>query len=130
MVIAAVVMAVGFGLIGLAAAVWQFALTVVIWTLGEIMQAPLMSAIVTDLAPTELRGRYQGVASMCFASALMIGALLGGRVLTHLGGGYVWAFSSAMAMFAAILYFCVRNRLAVRHAKPPGSDPAPGHESA
>src|SRR5256885_7984056 len=37
---------------GFAQVPWQFAATVVVWTMGEIMQAPLTSAIVNDLAPT------------------------------------------------------------------------------
>ena len=121
MIVSAVVMAVGFGLIGVSGAVWHFALTVVIWTLGEIMHAPLTSAIVTDLAPTELRGRYLGIISMSFALAMMIGAPLSGMVLTRLGGGYVWALSFATAMLAAILYFGVRTRLAAKPGPDAGS---------
>ncbi len=32
-----------------------------IWTLGEIIYAPVASAYVADIAPEHLRGRYQGV---------------------------------------------------------------------
>ena len=125
MVAAAVVMAVGFGLIGLSTAVWHFALTVVIWTLGEIIHAPLASAIVTDLSPVELRGRYQGIMAMCFSCALMIGAPLGGAVLSRWGGGYVWAFSFGTAMLAAALYLGVRARLAARPPDDPASNSVP-----
>jgi dipeptide/tripeptide permease len=33
---------------------------VLIWTLGEIIYAPVASACVADIAPKHLRGRYQG----------------------------------------------------------------------
>jgi MFS family permease len=38
----------------------ELALTVLIWTLGEIIYAPVASAYVADIAPEHLRGRYQG----------------------------------------------------------------------
>ena len=34
---------------------------VVLWTVGEVVGFPAAAAIVANLAPTELRGRYQGV---------------------------------------------------------------------
>lgn len=112
MVAAAVFMAVGFGLIGLAATAWQFAGTVVIWTLGEMMQVPHMSAIVTDMAPIPLRARYMGVLSMTFSAAMLLGAPLGGRVLAHGGGAWLWAGAFITAMLAALSYLAISSRIA------------------
>ncbi|MBN2563612.1 MAG: MFS transporter [Phycisphaerae bacterium] len=109
----AVVQAVGFGLIGLAATLWQFALTVVVWTMGEMMMAPFSFAIVSDFAPTPLRARYMGVFNMSFSSSMMLGAPIGGEVLGHprLGGPYLWAGSFLVAMVATLLYFSVRRHV-------------------
>lgn len=114
LVVAAVVTAIGFGAIGLATSVWQFMLTVVVWTIAEMMHAPLVSTVVTDLAPTELRARYLGIASTCFSGAMMIGAPLGGMVLERLGGRQVWVASSAVAMLSALLFLAVRQRIAIK----------------
>ncbi len=114
LVVAGVVTAIGFGAIGLATSVWQFTLTVVVWTIAEMMHAPLVSAVVTDLAPMELRARYLGVASTCFSGAMMIGAPLGGMVLERLGGRQVWVASFAVAMLGALLFFVVRQRIAIK----------------
>lgn len=112
----AVCNAIGFGLIGLATTLWQFALTIVVWTVGEIMMAPYGPAIVSDLAPTRLRARYMGVFTMSFSSALMFAAPLGGAVLGHpnLGGRCLWAAAFVIAMVAALLYFSIRRRITAR----------------
>ncbi len=111
MIVAALIVATGFGLIGLARTVPQFAFTVVVWTTGEIMQAPLFSAIVSDMAPSHLRARYMGVFSMSFSGANMIGAPVGGLVLMALGGGALWGATSALACVAAVLMWSIRSKL-------------------
>jgi MFS family permease len=109
--LAAVVIGIGFGATGLATTVWHFALVVVISTGGELMQAPLMSSIVTDLAPVRLRARYLGVFSMCFSSATMLGAPLGGMVLSRWGGSHLWGGCVLVALIAAVLLLSIRGRL-------------------
>ncbi|HUU83651.1 MAG TPA: MFS transporter [Phycisphaerae bacterium] len=109
--LAAVVLAVGFGATNLAQTWPQFAFVVVLWTCGELMQAPLMSSIVTDLAPARFRARYLGVFSMCFSSANMIGAPLGGAVLARWGGSHLWGGCFVVALIAAALFAGIRGRL-------------------
>ena len=109
------VVGVGFGATGLAVAGWHFVMTVVVWTLGEMMQAPFTSAVVTDLAPVELRARYMGVFSMCFSSALMLGAPLGGEVLDSLGPNVLWFGCAGVAALAAVLYLAAYRSIKARH---------------
>jgi MFS family permease len=59
---------VGFGLTQLAVTVPEYMATVVVWTLGEIAAATLMSALVADLAPRQMRGRYQGMLGMAWGA--------------------------------------------------------------
>jgi MFS family permease len=112
--LSAIVTAIGFGLMGMAATAGQFAIVVAVWTCGEMMNAPLMSAIVAELAPVGLRARYMGVFSMGFSAALIVGAPLGGAVLEHFGGAYLWGGSAVAGLAAALLYGCVHNRVAPR----------------
>lgn len=114
---AAVVVAVGFGLIGAASTAWQFALTVVVWTCGEMLEAPVKFALAADLAPKELRARYMGVISMSYSAALAIGATLGGVVLARWGGSYIWQGCFFVGLLAAALYLIIRKQLA--QASPP-----------
>lgn len=109
MAAASVMIGAGFGMTALAGPVWQFALTVIVWTLGEMMQASFSQAIVADMAPAELRGRYMGVFSMCFSSAVTLGAPLGGQVLDRFGGHALWAGCLGASLVAAGLFLAARR---------------------
>lgn len=87
---AMLVQGVGFGLTALADTVPVYALTVAVWTSGEILAAGLLGATVADLAPVEARGRYQGVFGTAFGAAAMLAPLFGTRVYQHLGEAALW----------------------------------------
>ncbi len=114
--IAALVTGIGFGLHGFAATSLQFAGAVAIWTIGEMLQSPLVPTIVAELAPVELRARYFGVVSMCFSGGNMLAAPLGGQVLEHFGGRSLWTGCFVMGILAAMLYGSLRSKLPPRAA--------------
>lgn len=63
---------------------------VLLWTVGEVTGFPAGAAIVANLAPVELRGRYQGVYSMSWGVAFAAAPVLGGEVLTRFGSRTLW----------------------------------------
>lgn len=131
LVVSALFTALGFGLTGLATTPLLLAGTVVVWTIGELLQAPYLSTVVADLAPTELRGTYMGMLTLSFASALMVGAPLGGAVLERFGPGALWLGSAGIALAGAALYAAlgpVIRRAHVAHVTPGKSAPAPAIE--
>jgi MFS family permease len=78
------VVALGELLIGLAFATLLFADTlpllvamIVLWTLGEMVESPVASAIVADRAPAHARGRYQSAFGSMFGIAWIVGPVLG-----------------------------------------------------
>ncbi|MEV6526618.1 MFS transporter [Longispora sp. NPDC051575] len=85
------VMGVGFGLTAFAhGGLGLYALTVVIWTLGEMIQSPSNSELIARLSPAAARGRYQGGFSLSFSAAAFAAPLIGGFVIQHLGGAWLW----------------------------------------
>lgn len=116
LVASAVVTAIGFGLTGFATSAWPLAGTVVVWTFGEMMQSPYLSTVVADLAPRDLRGTYMGMLTLSFASALMVGAPLGGAVLARFGPGALWAASCGIALLGAALYAAIAPAVKRAHA--------------
>ncbi len=112
--LAAVITGVGFGVTALCETAPLFAISIMIWTLGEIMIAPFGFAIVTDMAPEQYRGRYLGVYTMCFAGANMLGAPLGGFILASKGGTTLWMVTMLLCLIAAILYATIRKHLAIK----------------
>jgi MFS family permease len=88
--VAALFFGVGFGLYGLVGTPAGYAVAIAVWTIAEIATLPTSSAVVADLAPAALRGRYQGVYSASWGIASTIGPLVGGGLLFAVGGHALW----------------------------------------
>ena len=95
-----VVVGLGFGLTALAGSVLAYAATVVVWTLGEIITAGLGAAIVADLAPPSMRGRYSGAYGAVWSTAYLLGPLGGTRLLA-LSPAVLWLTCGLLATASA-----------------------------
>ena len=91
----------GFGLYGLWTTAGAYAVGVVIFTVGEIIQAGVAPTIVSDLAPARLRGTYQGVYHMAWGLASMVGPLGGGLILGAHGAPTLWFACFAVGLAGA-----------------------------
>ena len=67
----------GFASLLLVASVPGFVVFILIWTLGEMIESPLASAVAADRAPEHARGRYQSAYGSMFGLAWMLGPVLG-----------------------------------------------------
>jgi predicted MFS family arabinose efflux permease len=74
------------------------ALTVIIWTLGEIITIPTMTAHIADISNDSMRGRYMGMFSFAFALSLTIGPALGSFIYDRMGPDHVWYFSGIIGL--------------------------------
>jgi MFS family permease len=54
-----------------------------VFALGETLLQPTMPAIVNDLAPDHLRGRYNALTSGCFQAASILGPIVAGLMIGH-----------------------------------------------
>jgi MFS family permease len=77
MAASSLIMGAGFGLTAFANSIPVFALTVLIWTLGEIGFNAVGPALIAEIAPPEMRGRYNGLIGMAFGAAALLGPLAG-----------------------------------------------------
>jgi MFS family permease len=87
----AVLLGLGFFLTLFARSVPAYAATVLVWTLGEIAFNAVGPALVADLAPAHLRGRYNGVFGTSFGAAALVAPIVGTLTLQHLGEGWLWS---------------------------------------
>ena len=83
--LSAALVGVGFGLTGFVTTPALYAVSIAIWTFGEIIQAGSGLAVVAELAPPQLLGRYQGAFHMSWALAAFAGPAGGGWLLEHQG---------------------------------------------
>ncbi|RZQ62318.1 MFS transporter [Amycolatopsis suaedae] len=77
-----------------------FAVSVLIWTLGQIGIAVRFGDTFADLAPAELRGRYMGLASTTWSVGAVLGPLAG-TALLDLGVLGPFCAVAGIALFAA-----------------------------
>lgn len=101
----------GFGLTAFAGSVGVVALTVCVWTLGEMLHAPTQTGLVVRLSPLHGRGRYQGVYSLSFSAAALIAPLMAGLVIDRLGTAWLWGMCAAVGTGAALGYGVLMRRL-------------------
>jgi MFS family permease len=90
----------GFALNAWAETLAAFAVTVFIWTIGEIVYAPVASAYVADIAPTHLRGRYQGAWDLTWGLAFMLGPGIGAALFAWHGDAF-WLFCGVLGVLSA-----------------------------
>ncbi len=83
--------AVGFGALGLVAAPVPIAITVIVWTFGEMIFFPTAVAYVAELAPAGRTGEYMGVFSGAISLALIVGPWLGALMLDRYGASVTWS---------------------------------------
>lgn len=105
--IAAVFSAVGFGMNRFVHTEFGFVFAVLIWTTGEILAAPIASAIAADLAPLSLRGIYQGVFRSSWGLAATIGPLGGGFIFSHWGGDTLWNLMFILGLSTSVAYLLI-----------------------
>jgi MFS family permease len=93
--------AAGFGALAFARGPWSVMATVVVWTFGEMILLPGMSAYAADIAPADRRGEYMGLYSMAFGAAFTVAPWLGTELLDRLGANVLWGAMFALAMVSA-----------------------------
>jgi MFS family permease len=100
----------GFGLTAFAGSVGVFALTVCVWTLGEMINAPTQTGLVVRLSPVQGRGRYQGMYTLSWAVAALVAPLMSGFVIDHLGAEWLWGTCAVVGTVAAVGYGALMRR--------------------
>jgi MFS family permease len=104
MAVATLLLGAGFGLTAIADTLPAYALTVVVWTVGEIVSAAVAPAIIGDLSPPHLRGLYQGVWGAAWGLAFFVGPVVGGYIFGNLGGATLWVITFALGLVLAVGY--------------------------
>jgi MFS family permease len=104
MALGAFLYALGFGAKGFVGTLPLFASSVAIWTLGEMVIAPVSTVLVADMAPETMRGRYMGAFGLTWGIGYGLGPTLGGAVMDNLGGRYIWYASLILGSMAAAAF--------------------------
>ncbi|MEH0969588.1 MFS transporter [Micromonospora sp. CPCC 205546] len=93
-------LALGFASLAFADDVAVYLVAAVVWTFGQMLAAPPNAQINADLAPLELRARYQSVFYLAFPAASFVAPTLGGVSLQYLGDRH-WLIVGGLGLLAA-----------------------------
>jgi len=118
MAVGILVTGIGFAIVAWADSFALFALSVAVWTAGEITFTPVGAAYVGDVAPDALRGRYYGAWGLTHSLGIVLGPGLGTALYAVSPGG-LWAACAALGVVGALLVL-------VSPRAGPGRSAAPG----
>ncbi|GGJ91431.1 MFS transporter [Pilimelia anulata] len=114
---AGLVTGVGFALTAFADTAGVYAATVLVWTVGEMINVPAANTLVAGLAPDSMRGRYQGMWSLSWQVASFSAPILGGWVQQHGGDTVLWLGCGGIGVAIAALHLAAaparRRRMAI-----------------
>ncbi|TDD22392.1 MFS transporter [Nonomuraea diastatica] len=95
------VMGLGFAMTAFVTSTLGLAVTIAVWTAGEIITAGVPGAVVAALAPAHLRGRYSGLFGFAWSMAAVLAPLIGGPLL-ELGSKALWFTIGGVGAMSAL----------------------------
>lgn len=101
---------------------WVIMLGILIWSVGEMIQAPRYYEYISTLAPPGQQALFQGYAFLPIAIAWLVGGWFGGRVYTAYGkdggdAGVVWWIFLGIGMLATFLMLLYNRFVRVEEAR-------------
>jgi MFS family permease len=101
--IAALLYALGFGMLFLAVHPLWVLFSTIVWTWGEIVSATNIQVFIAAHSPSSHRGRVNGFISWVSGLGAAGAPLLGGAFVEHFGSRTLWPFVSVLAVVAGFL---------------------------
>jgi len=111
-----VLLGIGLGMMPFGRGFWYGALTVAVWTFGEMLSMPLVTALVSERADDSNRGRYMGLNSFSFSLAFIVGPVVGTAIYDGLGPDAVWYICAATCAVITVAFSALRPALSKRPA--------------
>ncbi|UCE40122.1 MAG: MFS transporter [Candidatus Aminicenantes bacterium] len=116
--------AVSFFLTGLGFALMPFgrgflyaALTVAVWTFGEMLSMPLLGSLIASRAGPKSMGRYMGLFSFAFSLSMIVGPVLGTSVYGRFGPTTLWLGCGVTGCFLYVAFSLLSRNLAAEEKK-------------
>ncbi|RPI66462.1 MAG: MFS transporter [Ignavibacteriales bacterium] len=85
--------------------------TIIIWTVGEMIFFPVTAAYVSEIAPPKKRGEYMGYFQMTFSVGFMLGPWLGTAIYERTGPFYLWIVMFFIGMISTFFMLLIKREL-------------------
>lgn len=95
----------GVGSIALGYTFWGFWISMVVFTIGELILLPTATTYVANLAPTDMRGRYMSVFTFTWGIGSGLGPIIGGFLNDQISPQAIWYGGGIIGLFGAVWFF-------------------------
>jgi MFS family permease len=110
--------AIGVGSVAWGQGFWAFWLSMVIMTIGELIQTPTATTLAANVAPADMRGRYMSIYGLTWGIGAGIGPVLGGFLNDRLGPQAIWLGALGIGLLGAALFFRMSRRAGALASSP------------
>jgi predicted MFS family arabinose efflux permease len=94
----------GFALMPLGRGFLYAAVTVMVWTLGEMLSMPLLGSLIALRAGPGSQGRYMGLFSFAFSLSMIVGPIVGTSVYSRYGPTVLWFGCGIVGLGLCVLF--------------------------
>lgn len=101
----------GFGLVPFGAGVAWAAVSILVWTVGEILMAPFLVSFIASRAHPSQRGRAMGLLGMSFGGAHALGPAIGTWAYGAIGPNAPWYGAWLLGGLACAGFWALERRL-------------------
>ncbi len=108
---------IGFGVLIFAHSWSGAAVSIAIWTFGEMMLFPSSANYVSEIAPSERRGVYMGVYQMTFSLAFILAPWLGTQMLERFGATWLWSATLVLGILSAVMMWRIGETMVAKRAE-------------
>lgn len=106
-----VMLGIGLGLMPFGRSFGYGAMTVAVWTVGEMLSMPLVAALIARRSDETNRGRYMGLSSFSFSLAFIVAPIVGMAIYGRFGGDAVWYVCCGVSLLLAVAFSALRPHL-------------------
>jgi MFS family permease len=124
MLLSAIFLTIGFGMIGFVRGLPLFLLAVIIITIGEMLFFPTSQVLAANFAPEDMRGRYMAVFGLVWAIPATVGPGAAGLILDNYNPNLLWYVGGALCTIAALGFYALHTWLGAQKRFVPAQEDA------
>jgi predicted MFS family arabinose efflux permease len=123
--IGALLVGLGFGMLPWGNTLGFATLALLVWTMGEMLESPLLAGFISNRAHDGNRGRYMATMGLVYSTAIIIAPAAGSWIYERLGPTVLWTGCAVLGTVVCVAYWILAR--SVDHerqkAQPPFTAP-------
>jgi MFS family permease len=98
----------GMSVLAFGGSLWLAYVSMIVFTIGEMLCLPRQAAWVQQLSPPDMRGRFSGIVAFSWLGGNLIGSWVGLQMYAH-NPQALWLTCGAVGVLALIILYCVKS---------------------